>query len=395
MTTPVISENIEPAPKITLRNEILREVRDHNLWPQWSRVLIVDPGQYRASSSIGMVAALEQAGICPSDFDHIVVSSSGVFAGVGFALWRGVKMLNYCQEHWPSETIRLNLDTITKGTVLQTEKLLTGMLTGGEIHNQKEWYSHPVLPDNYHDIIQDNGRKNPVIHVVTSTTGSNARPHYIRSDEVSPLDFQKALAATLTLPRWSESEEKNRRDIQGVKYIDGFLTGEVMYAYAKDLLGASHVVKLGNSNGPHLPPKNDAQLDWEKELKRDATEIPIHIRLWLKEHPILAKFFCHDAPESNANEMQRMFEDAEKGKVKLLYVEPYKDAFNSPTFTIMQKGFVSNVGLWRARMEKAITSLHDPLPTLRYQEEWFTQWLIWATKASVRWICEMIDLHRY
>lgn len=33
-----------------------------------------------------MVAALEQAGICASDFDHIVVSSSGVFAGVGFAV---------------------------------------------------------------------------------------------------------------------------------------------------------------------------------------------------------------------------------------------------------------------------------------------------------------------
>lgn len=122
-------------------------------------------------------------------------------------------MLNYCQEHGPSETIDKRLRSIFNGTILQTEKLLAGVLQGEKIQNEQQWYENPVLPENYHEMTYPNGRKNPVIHVVTSTTGDNIQPHYIRSDEISPLEFQKALAATLTLPRWSEPSGDNSREI--------------------------------------------------------------------------------------------------------------------------------------------------------------------------------------
>ena len=49
--------------------------------------------------------------------------------------------------------------------------------------------------------------------------------------------------------------------------------------------------------------------------------------------------------------MQRMYKEAQDGQVKLLYVEPYDDAFDSPAFTVTQKGFAANVALGRARME--------------------------------------------
>ncbi len=65
-----------------IQNDVLQGIKNHTLGPKGSRVLIVDPGEYRASSSIGMAVALEEAGIRPEDFDHIIVNSSGAFAGI-------------------------------------------------------------------------------------------------------------------------------------------------------------------------------------------------------------------------------------------------------------------------------------------------------------------------
>lgn len=55
-----------------------------------------------------MMAALVQAGIEPTDFDHIIFASSGSFAGMGFVLGRMSgehTIVDYCREHGPSETI--------------------------------------------------------------------------------------------------------------------------------------------------------------------------------------------------------------------------------------------------------------------------------------------------
>ncbi len=66
-----------------IKNEVLRSLFEG---PHGERILIVDPGQYRAAFAIGILAALEQAGIKAQDFDHIIVNSSGSVAGMNFAL---------------------------------------------------------------------------------------------------------------------------------------------------------------------------------------------------------------------------------------------------------------------------------------------------------------------
>ncbi len=223
-----IPDQVHENPEVVIQNDVLKGVKDHRLGPQGSRVLIVDPGEYRASSSIGMAVALEEAGICPEDFDHIIVNSSGAFAGVGFAQGRMNDILKYCEKTSPRKTLRFR--DIQKRSILKVEKLLSGMLLGEEIQDEQEWYKRVVIRDH---------QAKPVIHVVTTTVGENPEPRYIRSDEVSPEEFQKALAATLTIPRWSEPV----RTINGIPGIDGYFSDPVMYDYARTL-GASHVVKL-------------------------------------------------------------------------------------------------------------------------------------------------------
>ncbi len=95
-----------------------------------------------------------------------------------------------------------------------------------------------MLPPDYHTARPD-GKKNPVIHVVTTTTGEHPQSRYIRSDRASPEEFQKALAATLTIPRWSEPIRKVGEE----ELIDGYFSDPVMYDYARTL-GGSHIVKL-------------------------------------------------------------------------------------------------------------------------------------------------------
>ncbi len=102
-------------------------------------------------------------------------------------------ILRYCEKNSPRKTLKFR--DIQKRSILKVEKLLSGMLLGEEIRDEQEWYKRIVLPEN---------QKKPVIHVVTTTTGSNPHPRYIRSDQVTPEQFQKALSATLTIPRWSE-----------------------------------------------------------------------------------------------------------------------------------------------------------------------------------------------
>lgn len=137
-------------------------------------------------------------------------------------------ILKYCEKTGPRKTLRFR--DIQKRSILKVEKLLSGMLLGEEIQNEQDWYKRVVIRDH---------QAKPVIHVVTTTVGENPEPRYIRSDEVSPEEFQKALAATLTIPRWSEPV----RTINGIPGIDGYFSDPVMYDYARTL-GASHVVKL-------------------------------------------------------------------------------------------------------------------------------------------------------
>ncbi len=62
-----------------------------------------------------MMAAMVEAGIEPTDFDHIIFASSGSFAGMGFALGRMPNMVKYCEDHGPSETI--SFPTLTASVV--------------------------------------------------------------------------------------------------------------------------------------------------------------------------------------------------------------------------------------------------------------------------------------
>ena len=111
------------------------------------------------------------------------------------------EMVKYCKTHSPRETMRFR--DIRSRSILKVEQLLSGILTGKQLRKAEDWYTNPVLPPHFHAARPD-GKKNPVIHVVTTTTGEHPEPRYIRSDKVSPEEFQKALTATLTIPRWSE-----------------------------------------------------------------------------------------------------------------------------------------------------------------------------------------------
>jgi len=328
-------------PKISIDNRVLQGIKNHTLWPEWTRILIVDPGEYRASSSIGMMAALVEAGIEPTDFDHIIFASSGSFAGMWFVLWRMPEMVKYCKTHSPRETMRFR--DIRSWSILKVEQLLSGILTGKQLHKADDWYVNPVLPQHFHAARPD-GKKNPVIHVVTTTTGGHPEPRYIRSDEVSPEEFQKALTATLTIPRWSEPI----RHIWDEALIDGYFSDPVMYDYARSL-GGSHIVKLGNHNWPHLEPESSEMF----------------VSYWLNKFPFLAKFYAKKRPHDIHHQVQRMYDDERAGKVQILFAEPYTDAFENPLLTWRNTGFNENILAGRQRM---LELLHDQdawLPLLR------------------------------
>lgn len=179
---------------------------------------------------------------------------------------------------------------------------------------------------------------------MVTTTGENPQARYIRSDKVSPVEFQKALAATLTIPRWSEPV----RDVEGQPGIDGYFSDPVMYDYARTL-GASHIVKLGNHNGPHL----------ESESSERA------VAYWLDKFPFLAKFYAKKRPHDIHHQMQRMYTDEADGKVKILFAEPYPDAFENPLLTGRKQGFYENVLAGTQKMKELISSPHAGLPPLR------------------------------
>lgn len=67
--------------------------------------------------------------------------------------------------------------------------------------------------------------------------------------------------------------------------------------------------------------------------------------------------------------MQRMYADEREGKVKVLFAEPYPDAFESPLLTGRQAGFNENILAGRQRMAEIIRRSHEGLPPLRPAEE--------------------------
>jgi hypothetical protein len=246
-------------------------------------------------------------------------------------------ILQYCEKNSPRKTLKFR--DIQKRSILKVEKLLSGMLLGEEIRDEQQWYKRMVLPAH---------QSKPVIHVVTTTVGENPEPRYIRSDEVSPEEFQKALAATLTIPRWSEPI----RTVDGIPGIDGYFSDPVMYDYARTL-GASHIVKLGNHNGPHLESESNEKI----------------IAYWLDKFPFLAKFYAKKRPHDIHHQMQRMYADERDGKVKVLFAEPYPDAFENPLLTGRKTGFYENVLAGRQRMAEIIRRPHEGLPPLRPVQE--------------------------
>ena len=333
------------------------------------------------------MAALVQAGIEPTDFDHIIFASSGSFAGMGFVLGRMSgenTIVDYCREHGPSETIHFptmaasivpnvmnlisSVDVLPASVrkiiwffskkvthvlekavgkkienILQVEDLLSRVLTGRELKNPQEWYETPVLPPDYHTARPD-GKKNPVIHVVTTTTGEHPQSRYIRSDRASPEEFQKALAATLTIPRWSEPIRKVGEE----ELIDGYFSDPVMYDYARTL-GGSHIVKLWNHNGPHLEPESNEKA----------------ISYWLDKFPFLAKFYAKKRPHDIHNQIQRMYTDSQEWKVRVLFAEPLPDAFENPLLTGRRTGFYENILTGLQTMRSMLLDEKYTLPELR------------------------------
>ena len=196
------------------------------------------------------MAALVQAGIEPTDFDHIIFASSGSFCWYGVCSREDVRRAYYCwllSRTWPvwnhpfsyhggfycakcdefnwlcrcptsfceknNMIFSKKVTHVLEKAVGKNRKYSSGRRSpfscphGQRTKNPQEWYETPVLPPDYHTARPD-GKKNPVIHVVTTTTGEHPQSRYIRSDTASPEEFQKALAATLTIPRWSEPIRK-------------------------------------------------------------------------------------------------------------------------------------------------------------------------------------------
>lgn len=130
--------------------------------------------------------------------------------------------------------------------------------------------------------------------------------------------------------------------------IDGYFSDPVMYDYARTL-GASYIVKLGNHNGPHLESESNEAF----------------IAYWLDRLPFLAKFYAKKRPHDIHHQMQRMYADERDGKVKVLFAEPYPDAFESPLLTGRRAGFYENVLAGRQKMAEIIRRPHEGLPPLR------------------------------
>lgn len=63
--------------------------------------------------------------------------------------------------------------------------------------------------------------------------------------------------------------------------------------------------------------------------------------------------------------MQKMYADEREGKVKVLFAEPYPDAFENPLLTGRKTGFYENVLAGRQRMAEIIRRPHEGLPPLR------------------------------